>query len=52
MSAGDLAPGDMTITTIATRPMLGAEQLKAESFPGGLWKIPLNGAPKSIELSL
>ena len=52
MSAGDLAPGDMTISAIATRPMLGAEQLKAESFPGGLWKIPLNGDPGLLELSL
>lgn len=52
MSAGDLAPGDMTISAIATRPMLGAEPLNAESFPGGLWKIPLSGDPGILELSL
>lgn len=52
VSAGDLAPEQMNISAMATRPMLGAEQLKAEAFPGGLWKISLNGPPGILELSL
>lgn len=52
MTAADVLPEQMQVEAIATRPMLGAERLEVTKFPGGLWKIALNGAPGLVELTL